>query len=706
MLFSLLDQSLAAMIIEHEHNQIIILCQRSPIGKKLPNALYVHFSAIAYLSPQLQECDRQARSLLPKESKFTIIKFNYEQLKISYLLYPDFDTDPHPALHHSIQIDLKAQIYQNRDYQTSPNPPILHRKETFVNQDYPLYQVFAQLTKQEEAIGLFHETRTIGTRKGWEQRLQEYNVELKDHQVILLPSPKGRGAGGEGLKKDIKIDRHKAAIHRPDLSKPVRLALEAGLFTENTTFFDYGCGHGEDIKRISGRGFTSTGWDPYYRPKSDRTSAEIVNLGYIINVIESQIERREALIKAWELTQKVLIVSAQVLIGDVGKGQIAYSDGVVSSRNTFQKYYEQEELKLYIDQVLGVDSVPVALGIYFIFRDEMQAQSFRASRFRSRATTPRIRLVSKRFEDYRELLNPLMDFFTERGRLPIGEELPNFEPLLTEFGTVRRAFNLIVSATNQDEWDAIADKRRQDILVFLALSNFDNPYKRLKLGQLSTQYQTDIKSLFGSYQAACITADLMLFNLGREGFIATCCQNSKIGRLDHQALYVHISALEHLDTMLRLYEGCASRTIGRMDGATLIKFHLHKPKISYLFYPDFDRDPHPKMQASMQIDLRDLQVRYRDYHNSDNPPVLHCKDAYILPDYPLYEKFAKLTKQEKSWGLLENMKDISLWQGWQEKLKEYCAELQGHRLVWLKDADPETIKLLKAQRLDFGQISY
>jgi DNA phosphorothioation-associated putative methyltransferase len=553
-------------------------------------------------------------------------------------------------------------------------------------------------TPKEEAIGLFNETRTIGTRNGWGQRLQEYNVELKDHQVILLPSSSGRGAGGEGLKEDIKIDRHKAAIHRPDLSKPVRLALEAGLFTENSTFFDYGCGHGEDIKRIIDRGFNSSGWDPYYRPQCDCTSAEIVNLGYIINVIESQRERREALIKAWELTQKVLIVSAQVLIGDVGKGQIAYSDGVVSSRNTFQKYYEQEELKLYIDQVLGVDSVPVALGIYFVFRDEMQAQSFRASRFRSRATTPRIRLVSKRFEDYRELLNPLMDFFTERGRLPIGEELPNFEPLLTEFGTVRRAFNLIVSATNQDEWDAIADKRRQDILVFLALSNFDNPYKRLKLSQLSTQYQTDIKSLFGSYQGASTTADLMLFNLGREGFIATCCRNSKIGRLDHQALYVHISALEHLDTMLRLYEGCASRTIGRMDGATLIKFHLHKPKISYLFYPDFDRDPHPKMQASMQIDLRDLQVRYRDYHNSDNSPVLHCKDAYILPEYPQYEKFAKLTKQEKSWGLLENMRDISLWQGWQQKLKEYCAELQGHRLVWSKDADPETIKCVKAQR--------
>jgi len=31
------------------------------------------------------------------------------------------------------------------------------------------------------------------------------------------------------------------------------------------------------------------------------------------------------------------------------------------------------------------------------------------------------------------------------------------------------------------------------------------------------------------------------------------------------------------------------------------------------------------MQASMQIDLRDLQVRYRDYLNSDNPPYFIVK---------------------------------------------------------------------------------
>jgi len=665
--------------------QISSLCRQSKIGKKLPAALYVHISALNHLDRDLQAYEQLARILLPSSYTFTLIKFSYDQPKISYLLYPDFDNDPHPALHTSIQVNLELGTTQQRDYSTSNNPPILHRKETFITPDYPKYQEFAELTRQEEAIALLQDTSTIGTRNGWQQRLQELNVKIEGHQVIIQ------------TEFQPKIDRHKAAIRRPDLSKPVRLALEAGLFSENTTFFDYGCGHGEDIKRISDRGFTCSGWDPFYRPQIERISAEVVNLGYVINVIEKPNERREALLKAWELCQKALIVSAQVLISDIGQRQIAYSDGVVSSRNTFQKYFEQEELKTYIDQILGVDSVPVGLGIYFVFRDEAQAQSFRASRFRSRATTPRIRLTTKRFEDYQELLSPLMEFFTERGRLPVGEELVGFESLLTEFGTVRRAFNLIIQATNQDDWDAIADSRRQDILVYLALSNFDNPYKRIKLGQLSPQFQTDIKSLFGSYQAACTTSDLMLMNLGRAGFIATCCQNSKIGWLDKHALYVHISALDNLDTMLRLYEGCASRTVGRMEGATIIKFHLHKPKISYLFYRDFDNDPHPKLQSSMQIELRDLQVHHRDYSNSDNPPILHRKNAYITADYPNYEKFVKLTKQEERWGLLDNPKGINFLQDWQRTLQNHCAELQGNRLVWRKDADPDTVKLLKVK---------
>ena len=127
-------------------------------------------------------------------------------------------------------------------------------------------------------------------------------------------------------------------------------------------------------------------------------------MGYVLNVIEDLEERRQSLIQAWELTRKVLIVAAQVLINAPSKAQLAYSDGIVTCRNTFQKYYEQEELKTYIDEVLNVDAVPVALGVYFVFRDEAQKENYKAIRFFSRTSTPRVRIPTKRFEDYQEQL--------------------------------------------------------------------------------------------------------------------------------------------------------------------------------------------------------------------------------------------------------------------------------------------------------------
>jgi DNA phosphorothioation-associated putative methyltransferase len=135
-----------------------------------------------------------------------------------------------------------------------------------------------------------------------------------------------------------------------------------------------------------------------------------------------------------------------------------------------------------------------------------------------------------------------------------------------------------------------------------------------------------------------------------------------------------------------------------MDGATLVKFQTNVPKISYLFYPDFDIDPHPALHTSMQIDLRDLQVVYRDYDRSDNPPVLHRKETFVTADYPLYEKFAKLTRQEENWGLLEQTNTIGTRKGWERCLREHCAELRGHRVYWRKDADPYRVKILLSAR--------
>jgi hypothetical protein len=43
---------------------------------------------------------------------------------------------------------------------------------------------------------------------------------------------------------------------------------------------------------------------PLLLSRSPRTPADVVNLGYVINVIEELAERRQALINAWELTRK------------------------------------------------------------------------------------------------------------------------------------------------------------------------------------------------------------------------------------------------------------------------------------------------------------------------------------------------------------------------------------------------------------------
>jgi len=70
-----------------------------------------------------------------------------------------------------------------------------------------------------------------------------------------------------------------------------------------------------------------------------------------------------------------------------------------------------------------------------------------------------------------------MVFVTERGRLPVKGELPEESNLTTEFGTLRRAFQ-VLQATDPQEWEAFAEKRRQDLLVY-ALGQFSH---RPKLG--------------------------------------------------------------------------------------------------------------------------------------------------------------------------------------------------------------------------------
>ncbi|MDJ0535862.1 MAG: DNA phosphorothioation-associated putative methyltransferase [Xenococcaceae cyanobacterium MO_207.B15] len=654
-----------------EFSTIVSSCENSIIGKLLPGALYVHTSALDAIDPILQQYEQDARNLAEDVTEATLIKFALDNPKVSYLFYPDFDSEPHPKLQKSLIVDFDSKQVSQRQYQNSDNPPILHRKETFVTSDYPLYKEFAQLTQEEISLGLLDNSRFIGMWQQWQQLLADHGLDFEGHHVVCPLNNQ------DSLKKNINIDRHLAAIYRNELSRPVRLVLEAELFTKETTFFDYGCGHGGDIQRIREQGYISAGWDPYYFPEQPLISADIVNLGYVINVIEDVKERREALLKAWELTKEILIVSAQVLIDDRQRGLVAYGDGVITSRNTFQKYYAQEELQSYIDSILNINTIPIGLGVFLAFRDIQQAEFFRASCFVSRLSIPRVYREVRNFEDYRELLTPLMEFYTKRGRLPMKNELPEEAAIKAEFKTYRRAFNLVLQATNQEEWDKIQQLRRQDLLVYLALANFKG---RPSIRKVAKEIKEDAKALLGSYKQACVLSDLLLLEVGNLDTIADLCRNSAVGKQLKNSLAIHISALDKLPPLLRVYEGCSSLVYGRLQDANLIKFYYNKPKISYLYYPEFDTMAHPILQSTMEIDLQSFAILYSDLSDNNNPPVLHRKYTLVTPDYPDYEKFYRLTCQEEELGLLEDNDSIRRLQGWLDCLRNNQVTIKEHEI--------------------------
>ena len=74
----------------------------------------------------------------------------------------------------------------------------------------------------------------------------------------------------------------------------------------------------------------------------------------MLNVIEEINERTETLKSAWQLSDKLLVVSV-MLAGSAKLEQFRrYKDGVITKWNTFQKYYSQNEIRAYLEVNLKV----------------------------------------------------------------------------------------------------------------------------------------------------------------------------------------------------------------------------------------------------------------------------------------------------------------------------------------------------------------
>ena len=468
---------------------------RIPYGKRLPTALYVHREGLAGVGGSLGELLDQVVGRYQVSADFNVVKFRTDELKMSFLAYPEFDTVAHPALRHAVAIDLATGKARHTDYAGNANPPILHRKETFLAAGYPGREEFEALTRAEEAAGLYENTATIGFKLNWEKLLREKGVVIEGHELQKVESGKltteraelMAGNGGSEEREGpgaVVVERHKTAITRYELSKPVKSLLEYGLLRSETTFFDYGCGQGSDVKGLQGLGYEAEGWDPVFRPGASKREADIVNLGYVINVIEDPAERIEALVDSYRHAKRLLIVSALIKEHIDADRATQYRDGVLTRWNTFQKFYDQQELQQFIEDALETTAVPVALGIFYVFRDPADQQDFLSARSRRAIDWGQISarlglggpqsLWKALYEEHKELLNGFGRLALALGRFPEAAEYEPLPTLCERLGSAKRALRAFVQGGGAEgvSWDEVRvrfgigqpPKRRWEVL--------------------------------------------------------------------------------------------------------------------------------------------------------------------------------------------------------------------------------------------------
>ena len=473
------------------------------------------------------------------------------------------------------------------------------------------------------------------------------------------------------------IDRSRTAVGRISLSRPIATALKDGLLPTGMYVFDFGCGRGNDVRRLRSLGYQASGWDPAHAPDTPMQPADIVNLGYVVNVIEDPRERQAVLSQAWELAKQLLIVAARPEWEAREVRGRSFRDGILTNKGTFQKFYSQDELRAWIDGTLGVQSIAAAPGIFYVFRDDQDAEGFRAHQVR-RTTQTRKTASETLYESHRGLLAVLEAFVEKRGRLPDVLDLSEGDALVATFGSIKAAFRIVRRNTNEARWSAARLHAKTNLLVYLALSAFGI---RPKMSDLPDGLQRDIRGLFGSYKAAVHEADQLLFVSGNPSVLDKAMRDSPVGKLLPDALYVHVTALGRLSATLRVYEGCARVLLGTVEEATIVKLGRIERRVSYLSYPAFDSEPHPSLAIAIGADLRTFDLKYRDFRQSINPPILHRKEAFISPDYVGHAKFARLTDQEERFGLYMDARAIGTKQGWEDALVSHGLRLRGHRLV-------------------------
>ena len=608
-------------------------------GKHLPEAIYLHQTAIALLPENLRELVLNVtKEFKIRTNQWHLLKLYKRDFKLTLLSYPTFFEEPYPPLHRSYTIDLTKVTVRKANYNKSENPPILHRRETFLAPDHPQKDFFKSFTEEGEVIGLYENARTIGFKQNWERLIKRkgYYLDKEGHLQPLTTKPILVSAN----PFDGDIERHKTAISRSALSVPLFLIAKRGYLDGGYTVLDYGCGKGDDLKELEAHGVDCIGWDPAHRPDNDIEECDIVNLGFVINVIEEKQERIETLKKAYSYTKKLIVVSAMLGNESIYERFKPYGDGVITARNTFQKYFFQGELQQFIESVLGDNAIALGPGVFAVFKDKLEEQLYLLERQRTRhqwrqlsSRPPKIidkKTVRDLFDKHKSLFEDFWYTCLDLGRLPANDEFEQHDQIGQVINSHNKAFNICCQYYDIARFEQAKQERTDDLLIYFALSFFK---KRTAYIRMPQGLQRDIKAFFGQYSEARDLGKSLLFSLARTEVIYDACVQAHASlpasQLNGQHdLIFHKQYINLCPKELRVYIGCATQLYGELDNVDLIKVHIGSGKVSLMAYDDWDKDT-PMLKERIKIRLRDQDIDFFDYYGPYEPQPLEDKMDFI-----------------------------------------------------------------------------
>ena len=160
-----------------------------------------------------------------------------------------------------------------------------------------------------------------------------------------------------------------------------------------------------------------------------------------------------------------------------------YKDGIITSINTFQKYYSQSEIRSYLETTLGQSAIAGGQGIFILFKDKLEEQMFLLERQHVKRDWKQLSQRKRRsankdistetINKHQALFDDFWSTTLDLGRIPANSEFEYSDQLRRVAGSHLKAFQALNEQYGASLFKEAQEARQNDLLVYFALGLFD-----------------------------------------------------------------------------------------------------------------------------------------------------------------------------------------------------------------------------------------